>query len=88
MWKATAERAIKTAAQSMIAVLAVGQTSILTVDWQQAAAVAATATLLSVLSSIVSSGMGNAGPSLANETVTPPLARHGHDEELDGGEGF
>jgi hypothetical protein len=80
-WKATAERAAKTLAQSLIAVLAVGQTTLLTVDWQQALAVAATATVLSILSSVASAGVGNAGPSLASETVVPPLA-HSHDEEL------
>lgn len=71
-WKATAERAIKTLAQSLIALLAVGQTTILSVDWQQALAVAATATVLSVLSSIASSGIGNAGPSLTTEAITVP----------------
>lgn len=81
-WRSTAERALKTLAQSLIAILAVGQTNILTVDWTQAAAVALTATLLSVLSSIASVGVGNYGPSLVNEAVVPPMA-HAHDEELD-----
>lgn len=73
-WKATAERALRTLAQSLIAVLAVGQTNILSVDWQQALAVAATATVLSVLTSIVASGVGTPGPSLgAEEIVTPPV---------------
>ena len=75
-WKAAAERAIKTLAQTLIAILAVGQTTVLTVDWQQAAAVAATATLLSVLTSIVSSGIGNTGPSLASEAVVPSIQAH------------
>lgn len=75
-WKATAERAIKTLAQSLIAILAVGQTTVLSVDWRQALAVAATATLLSVLSSIASAGIGNTGPSLANEAVVPPVTDH------------
>jgi len=68
-WKATFERAVKTLAQSLIAVLAVGQTTILTVDWQQAGAVALTATALSVLTSIASSTAGNPGPSLATEEL-------------------
>lgn len=75
-WRSAAERAIKTLAQSLIAILAVGQTNILTVDWQQALAVAATATLLSVLSSIASAGIGNYGPSLVNEASLPPVADH------------
>lgn len=68
-WKAAAERAIKTLAQSLVAILAVGQTTILTVDWQQALAVAATATALSVLTSIASSGVGHPGPSLTGEEL-------------------
>jgi len=68
-WKATFERAVKTLAQSLIAVLAVGHTTILTVDWQQAMAVALTATALSVLTSIASSTGGNPGPSLASEEL-------------------
>jgi len=81
--KAAAERAIKTLAQSLIAILAVGQTTVLTVDWQAALAVAATATLLSVLSSIASAGIGNTGPSLVNEATVPPV-KHAHEEQLDG----
>lgn len=75
-WKAAAERAVRTLAQSMIAVLAVGQTNILTVDWQSALAVAATATVLSLLTSIVASGVGNTGPSLVNEAVVPKAVEH------------
>lgn len=82
-WKATFERAVKTLAQSLIAVLAVGQTTIMSVDWTQAGAVALTATVLSVLTSIVSSGGGNPGPSLASETLTPPVS-HAHDEMVEG----
>jgi len=83
-WRAVAERAIKTLAQSLLAMLAVGQTTILTVDWQQVTAVALTATLLSVLSSIVSAGMGNTGPSLASEAIVPRLTGHAVEEiEID-----
>ena len=74
--KAAAERAIKTLAQSLIAILAVGQTTVLSVDWQAALAVAATATLLSVLSSVASAGMGNTGPSLVNEATLPAIVGH------------
>lgn len=86
-WKAAAERALKTVAQALIAVLAVGQTTILTVDWQQALAVAGTAGLLSILSSVASGSLGNYGPSLANETVAPPVA-HAHDDIEDEGQGY
>jgi hypothetical protein len=75
-WKASAERAVKTLAQTLIAILAVGQTTVLSVDWQQAAAVAATATLLSLLTSIASGSVGNYGPSLVSEAVLPPVVDH------------
>ena len=71
-WKAASERAIKTAAQSLVAMWGVGQTSLLTVDWQQAAAVAGMAALLSLLTSIASNQVGNSGPSLADETLVRP----------------
>jgi hypothetical protein len=68
-WKAVAERAVKTAAQSGVALFAAGAT-ILDIDWAQGAAVVATATLLSLLSSIASTHVGEfTGPSLANEAL-------------------
>ena len=68
-WKATAERALKTAAQAAIALFAAGVT-ILDIDWGQGFAVVATATLLSVLSSVASNNFGPfEGPSLADETL-------------------
>lgn len=68
-WKAVFERAVKTACQSGIALFAAG-TTILDIDWSQGAAVVATATLLSVLSSIASTHIGEfTGPSLATEAL-------------------
>lgn len=70
---ATAERAIKTFAQSLVALFVAGQT-ILTIDWQQGLAVAATAALLSVLTSIASARIGSFdGPSLTSEAVVEPV---------------
>lgn len=72
-WMAVLERAVKTAAQAGISIFAAGVT-ILDIDWQQGAAVVATATLLSVLSSIASVGLGKFdGPSLTDEAVVEPL---------------
>ncbi len=68
-WKATTERAVKTAAQATIALFAAGAT-ILDIDFAQGGAVVATATLLSVLSSVASNNFGSfEGPSLADETL-------------------
>lgn len=51
-WAGAAERALKTMAQSIAAVLGVGAVGILAVDWVQTLSVAAAAGLLSVLTSI------------------------------------
>ncbi len=66
---ATTERAIKTFAQALLAVFVTERTTILSIDWAQALAVAGTAALLSVLTSIVSGNIGNYGPSLTTEVL-------------------
>ena len=71
-WMATAERAIKTLAQTLVALIGTTAVSIIDLDWAQMLGVAATATVLSVLTSIASANFGkNPGPSLADETVEP-----------------
>ena len=71
-WKATAERAIKTFAQSLLAVLTV--TSGAGVDWPTSLKAAGLAALISVLTSVASSTVGSPGPSLAGETLTATVA--------------
>ena len=51
-WAAAAERALKTVAQSVVAVLGVGAVGVLSVDWVQTLSVAAAAGLASILTSI------------------------------------
>jgi hypothetical protein len=64
-WKSTLERAIKSFAQALLAVLGVGQVSVLDVSWLTALSTAAMAGLLSVLTSIGSSTIGpSRDPSL------------------------
>jgi hypothetical protein len=75
-WKSAAERAIKTVAQALIAVLAATTFDWFTADWQAIAGTAATAGVLSLLSSIASAGMGDKGtPSIvaapSNATIPP-----------------
>ena len=71
-WKAAAERAIKTFAQSLVALFIAGVT-ILSIDWVQALAVSGTAALVSVLTSIASSRLGPFdGPSLTDEALVVP----------------
>jgi hypothetical protein len=58
-WKDTAERAIRTAAQALLALWATDVTGVLAVDWVQAGSVAALAALTSILMSIIATGVGD-----------------------------
>jgi hypothetical protein len=58
-WKDAAERAIRTAAQALLALWATDVTGVLAVDWLQAGSVAALAALTSVLMSIIATGVGD-----------------------------
>ena len=73
-WKSAAERAIKTVAQALIAVLAATTFDWFTADWQAIAGTAATAGVLSLLSSIASAGIGDKGStSLLTLPVTATI---------------
>ena len=71
-WAGTAERAVKTAAQTLAALLVTG-TVIWSVDWPQALGVTATAALLSVLTSL-------ADPRAADTAVATAAAASGGGE--------
>ncbi len=58
-WKDAAERAIRTAAQALLALWATDISGVLEVDWTQAGSVAALAAVTSVLMSIAATGRGN-----------------------------
>jgi hypothetical protein len=71
-WIAAAERAVKTFAQTLVALIGTGAVGIMDLDWMQMLGVSATATVLSILSSVASANFGaNPGPSLADETIEP-----------------
>ncbi|MEU6678503.1 holin [Streptomyces sp. NPDC046853] len=72
-WKATSERALRTFAQSLAAVLVAGATTLLDVDWKAALATAGMATLLAVLTAVGAANVGAHGPGIT-ET---PTARKG-----------
>ncbi|MFD7614171.1 holin [Streptomyces sp. NPDC059828] len=74
-WVATAERAIRTFAQSLAAVLVAKATSLFDVDWPAALATAGLATLLSVLTAIGASKVGGRGPGITETTDRAPSAQ-------------
>jgi hypothetical protein len=58
-WKDAVERAIRTAAQALLALWATDVSGVLAVDWVQAGSVAALAALMSVLMSVAATGRGS-----------------------------
>ena len=75
-WTATVERAIKTAAQSLITLIGTDAVGILAIDWAQILSVTATMTLLSVLTSVASGPIGEPGPGMmSGEVITQPAPR-------------
>jgi hypothetical protein len=67
-WKATTERAVRTAAQTAVATLGADGIGLMDVDWGAAASVAGMAALLAVLTAVATSGGRTEGPGLT-ETV-------------------
>lgn len=60
-WKDAAERAAKTFGQAAIAVLTAGATGVMDADWGKTFSVGALAAVVSVLTSLISSGVGDEG---------------------------
>lgn len=58
-WQDTVERAIRTAAQALLALWATDVSGVLEVDWTQAFSVTAFAVIMSVLMSIAATNRGN-----------------------------
>lgn len=63
-WKDAAERAIKTFAQALVALLGAGAVDVLQVNWGDRLSVSVGAALISVLTSIASAGAGSNSASL------------------------
>lgn len=72
-WAATVERAVKTLAQTALAVIVTaGVSSVLDVDWVQVASASALAAVISILTSITSNAVTKTGPSFTDsEQVVP-----------------
>lgn len=67
-WKGALERAIRTAAQAVLALWGTQISGVLEVDWAQAGSVAALAALSSILMSIIATGVGDhESPSFVRE---------------------
>lgn len=62
-WASTAERAVRTAAQTAIALIGTNQVGILSLDWAQIGSVVATATVLAVLTAIAGDAATKNGPA-------------------------
>ena len=72
-WKLTAERAIKTFAQTLASALAVGGVTLVTVNWSSALVIAGTAAAVSVLTSLGSSRIGTPdSPSVVRDGRPQP----------------
>jgi hypothetical protein len=70
---AVLERATKTAAQSALLVVGADQTNVLSTDWAQVLGFAAGGFVLSVLTSVATSGFGSSGPAaFGPESVARP----------------
>lgn len=72
--KAMLERAIKTFAQTLVAMFSGQAVGVLDVDWGKAASIAGMAALLSVLTSVASTSFGGDGPSLTDAEKLNPAA--------------
>ena len=58
-WKDAAERAVRTAAQALLALWATDVSGVLAVDWLQAGSVSTLAALMSLLMSVAATGTGS-----------------------------
>ncbi|MCY0919596.1 MULTISPECIES: holin [unclassified Streptomyces] len=72
-WKATAERAVRTAAQGVLASITADQLGILDVNWGQAGSIGGLAAVLAVLTAIATSG-GAEGPGITETVRRRPSA--------------
>lgn len=73
---AMAERAVKTAGQTAVAVLTTDVTGLLEVDPVQALSVVGLATVVSIATSFGSIPLAGDGPSAVGETIEPGVQTH------------
>lgn len=73
-WLLASERAVKTFAQTLVAVFGVGGITLLSAPWTTALATAGMAALLSVLTSVASEPLGEGGTPNALPAAPAPTA--------------
>lgn len=73
-WKATVERAVRTFAQSALALFAGDGIGLVDVDWGEVASVGGLAAVAAVLTAIVTSG-GTTGPGITETVATADTPR-------------
>jgi hypothetical protein len=66
-WRGSLERALKTFAQTLAALIGANAVNVIDIDWPALAGISATAAVVSVLTSVASYNVGAAGPSLGFE---------------------
>ena len=71
-WRSTFERAVRTFAQALAAVLTAGATDLLSVPWEAALSTAGLAAVLSVLTAVGSAGVGQDGPGVTESARPSP----------------
>lgn len=76
-WLDAFERAVKTWAQSLLALVGAGATNLVLLDWGDMLGISGTAALISVLTSIVSAGVGSKGTA---SLVDDPAGKHAKPE--------
>jgi len=70
-WLDALERAVKTAAQTVLALIGTNVTDVTSLNWQDIGVATAFSTGLSVLTSIVSSGIGEPGTASVMNPAPP-----------------
>ena len=71
-WAGTAERAVKTLAQSVLAMIGTNTVAITDLDWEHILAVAATAAVVSILTSLATPETAATAKEVKVEMVTAP----------------
>lgn len=82
-WSSLAERAIKTAAQTAVALIGTDAVGILSLDWAQIGGVSATATVVSILTSIGSTATGPTASLVNSERLDVPTLDYGDWSDAD-----